>query len=81
MIDPKDPSADNAEQIDGLPRDLPEDSCVTLFDGGTAIAIAIGDRLTTYTLTVQGGRHMARESGRHALSGQVGRSSSRYWVS
>ncbi len=60
-----------SEHVIGLPEHLPAGTVATLFHYGAAIAIAIGERLTTYTLDVNCGRVTARQDGEYPLPGHA----------
>ena len=70
-MDVKQPLQSPSEHVTGLPEHLPAGTVATLFHDGAAIAIAIGERLTTYTLDVHGGRVTARQDGEYPLAGRA----------
>src|SRR5262245_7696967 len=68
-MDAQPPVQPPSEHVCGLPQHLPAGSVATLLHDGAAIAIAVGDKLTTYMFEVPGGRATVRQDGEHALPG------------
>ncbi|QWH31952.1 hypothetical protein EXW51_29205 (plasmid) [Bacillus mycoides] len=58
-------------EIKGLPQSLPVGALVTLFKGGTSLAMANGELLTTYTLTQSPTLSSTKELSSFSLPGYV----------
>lgn len=66
---PAPPSATG--EIEGLPETLPSGTVATLFESGKALALGIGERLTTYQLLLNSDRPTAGQRADYALPGHA----------